>query len=356
MDRPGLEPGPLVMGVQSVGRHVANLDRAVEFYQAIGFAHMRTDLKRWGAGDAESRLYATGAAWCRSASMTINSAATGEPFEVLLREFGGISRSDWSELETWRLGAGHIGLGVENPEDFVAGLRRIGALRALTHGGQPLEMSEDLKPPNAGRTAFVAILDPDGTAIEVQPPRAARPESSLNVAFEAQGEGFNHVNVNVLDHTAAERFYKLLNVRFPPGPREWLVDPWLDNVFGLPGDGHSWKIVNGETPEASGTETQMLVELIAFKEFPDRSHLAEMRFADVNVTSLCFEVRDVAETHARLVAAGALPWSGEVAELDDGTTAVVVRDPDVGTFIELRQRAARRETSQSSRSATEATG
>ena len=138
IDRPGLEPGPLVMGVQSVGRHVANLDRAVEFYKAIGFAHMRTDLERWGAENAESRLYATGAAWCRSASMTIKSAATGQPFEVLLREFGGISRSDWS---------------------------------------------------------------------------------------------------------------------------------------GLPGDGHSWRIVNGETPEASGTETQMLIELIAFKEFPDRSHL-----------------------------------------------------------------------------------
>jgi catechol 2,3-dioxygenase-like lactoylglutathione lyase family enzyme len=325
-----------VDGIESVGRQVADLDRAVEFYEAVGFAVAQDETAGWSATDPQTRLYRTGAARCRTARMTIASASTAAEFAVVLREFGGIDRGDWSALPVWSLGAAHLGLGVVDPDALVATLAEDGLLRPLTHGTRPIAMPDDLKPSGAPRTPFVTFLDPDGTAIEVQPPRAGRAESPMNVAFEEQGAGFNHVNVNASDLRASERFYTALNVRFPAGRREWFKHSWLDCVFGLPGDGHFWGIVNGETAEASGAGS-MLFELIAFKEFGGRSHLESMRFADVNVTSICWSTRDVAALRAELLAAGASSWSDGVVELTDGSKASIVRAPDAGTFIELRE-------------------
>jgi catechol 2,3-dioxygenase-like lactoylglutathione lyase family enzyme len=328
---------PLVVGLQSVGRQVADLDRSVRFYQAAGFELELVDDASWTSADERGRLFATGAATCRSARLRIPSAVSGQPFALVLREFGGIERNDWSGLDMWSLGSGHLGLGVEDPAGLIASLRERVHPRILTSGGEPLTMPDDLAPPGGRPVAFVAFLDPDGGAIEVQPPRQPASESPRNVAFAAQDSGFNHVNVNVFDHAAAESFFSLLNVRFPSGSREWLIHWWLDGVFGLPGDGNGWKIVNGETPEAVAYDSRMLFELIAFKEFDDRSHLARMRFADVNITSLCFEVQDVPEARDKLLRAGAAPWSAAVVETGEGAAAVV-RDPHVGTFIELRDR------------------
>jgi catechol 2,3-dioxygenase-like lactoylglutathione lyase family enzyme len=325
------------VGLQSVGRQVADLDRSIRFYQGAGFELERVDDVTWTSADERGALFATGAATCRAARLRIPSAGSGQPFTLVLREFAGIDRNDWSGLDMWSLGSGHLGLGAEDPAALIASLRESVHPRVLTSGGEPLTMPADLAPPGGRRVAFAAFLDPDGGAIEVQPPRQPAPESPRNVAFAAQGSGFNHVNVNVFDHAAAESFFGLLNVRFPAGTREWLVHWWLDGVFGLPGDGNGWKIVNGETPEAAARDSRMLFELIAFREFGDRAHLASMRFADVNITSLCFEVQDVRQARDKLLLAGARPWSAAVAETSDGQAAVV-RDPHVGTFIELRDR------------------
>jgi len=60
-----------------------------------------------------------------------------------------------------------------------------------------------------------------------------------------------------------------------------------------------------------------------------------MHFSDIAVTNVGFQVTGLNELYARAVAAGAITVSeGGIVKVADGR-AVLLRDPDVGGFLEL---------------------
>jgi hypothetical protein len=69
------EPGK-VLGIAFNTVTVSNLERSIEYYQAIGFTPVGETNPPWIEDEAANRLYNTPGAKSRTASMTINSTAS----------------------------------------------------------------------------------------------------------------------------------------------------------------------------------------------------------------------------------------------------------------------------------------
>jgi hypothetical protein len=101
------------------------------------------------------------------------------------------------------------------------------------------------------------------------------------------------------------------------------------------GRGFVINLINGAFPEAAAPQTEMRFELVEYQK-PDLQKVDDYRYSDVAVNCVGFQVDGLDALYARLKAAGINAWSGNgVVQRKDGTRAVVVRDPDVGAFIEL---------------------
>jgi hypothetical protein len=60
------------------------------------------------------------------------------------------------------------------------------------------------------------------------------------------------------------------------------------------------------------------------------------RYSDIAVSCVGLQVDGIDELYAKLKNAGTDIWSeGGIVKLKDGTRSVVIRDPDVGAFVEL---------------------
>lgn len=91
-------------------------------------------------------------------------------------------------------------------------------------------------------------------------------------------------------------------------------------------------MMNGWFPQA-GTDRNIRVELIGFPQQPGTKAPA-MKFADIGVTYAGFQVDNLDAVYTRVKAAGAITVSEGIVTTADGR-AVLIRDPDVGGFIEL---------------------
>jgi catechol 2,3-dioxygenase-like lactoylglutathione lyase family enzyme len=321
----------MVMGMAFDGHQAANLDTTVKFYETLGYpVASRTD---WKVDKVANELGGTKGAESRTAIINVPSSVSDKPFPLILREYRGIERKDWSNLTSSDLGAGHMDVTVmDDCNPVMDKLKAVGLLKVpnMTLPGGPA-------PPNGPRR-FVFIQDPDGWYIELfakmKPAPGAPPPGPLvsnssatmqNIERWGKQEGFNHIGLNVIDPAKALAFYQgILGGDYPPLPPP-----------AAPGARPAMTMLNGWYPQA-GTEQNVRLELLGSPQNRDKQ-APDQHFADIGTNYVGFEVTDIDAVYAKVKAGGATTISeGGIVKVPDGR-AVVLKDPDVGGFVELWQ-------------------
>jgi catechol 2,3-dioxygenase-like lactoylglutathione lyase family enzyme len=321
-----------VLGMAFDGHQVSNLDQSIKFYEALDF-HLLGKPTDWKVDKVANELGGTKGAESRTAIMTTQSSVSDKTFNLILREYKGIDRKDWSNLSSSDLGAGHMDLTVKDDcNPIMDKLKAMNMLRVpqmnLPGGGAPAN----------GPRRFVFVQDPDGWFIELfalptpapgAPPAPAKVSNSTatqaNIDRLGKQTGFNHIGLNVIDPAKALAFYQgVLGGDYPPltppagapaggAPRMTMLNGWFAQATT---DGHVRLELLG-SPQNSGKE-------------PPGQH-----FADIGVNYVGFQVTDLDAVYGRAKAAGAITVSeGGIVRVKDGR-AVMLQDPDVGGFVEL---------------------
>jgi catechol 2,3-dioxygenase-like lactoylglutathione lyase family enzyme len=318
-----------VLGMAFDGHQVSNLDNSIKFYEVLDF-HV-TSKTDWKVDKVANELGGTKGAQSRTAVVTTLSSVSDKPFNLILREYKGIDRKDWSTLTSSDLGAGHMDLTVmDDCNPVMDKLKAIGLLKVpqmnLPGGGAAA----------TGPRRFVFVQDPDGWFIELfakmKPAPGAPPEgpkvsnstaTQQNIERLGKQEGFNHIGLNVIDPAKALAFYQgVLGGDYPPLP-----DP------PPAGSAPRMTMLNGWYPQA-GTAGNVRLELLGSPQNRDKP-APDQKFADIGTNYVGFQVTDLNAVYARVKAAGAITVSdGGIVKVPDGR-AVIVKDPDVGGFVEL---------------------
>ena len=319
-----------VLGIAFQGHQVSNLDQSIIFYEAIDF-HLSGEPGDWQVDEAVNRLGGTPGAETRTAIMTIQSSVSDKPFTLILREYRGIERQNWGHLSSSDLLSGHIDITVQDDcNPWLEKLKAIDMLRIpemnLAGGGS-----------EGGPRRFVFVQDPDGWYIElfaIMPPAPGEPPpgpkvSNSTATFEnidrlGKQPGFNHIGLNVVDPVKALAFYQdVLGGDYPPFTPQPAVA----------GEAPRMNMLNGWFPQAT-RDGNLRFELIKFPQNEGKQPPPQ-RFADISVNYTGFQVADIDAVYARTKAAGAITVSdGGIVNVSDGR-AVILRDPDVGGFVEL---------------------
>jgi catechol 2,3-dioxygenase-like lactoylglutathione lyase family enzyme len=330
-----------VLGMAFDGHQVSNLDNSIRFYEALDFkVQSKTD---WKVDKIVNALGGTKGAESRTAVMLTQSSVSDKPFPLILREYRGIERKDWSGLSSSDLLSGHMDLTVQGDCNPVMDkLKSLGLLKVpnmnLPGGGGG----------SNGPRRFVFLQDPDGWFIElfaIIPPAPGTPPAepkvsnstatAANIDRLGKQTGFNHIGLNVVDPTKALAFYQgVLGGDYPPlappapAPAAGAASP----AGGRAAAGPRMTMMNGWFSQAT-TNGHVRLELIAFPQKPGTEPPDE-HFADVNVNYVGFQVSDLDAVYAKAKAAGAITVSDGIVKVKDGR-AVMLRDPDVGGFVEL---------------------
>jgi catechol 2,3-dioxygenase-like lactoylglutathione lyase family enzyme len=319
-----------VLGMAFDGHQVSNLDQSIKFYDVLDF-HLLGKATDWKVDKVANELGGTKGAESRTAIMVTQSSVSDQPFNLILREYKGIDRKDWSNLTSADLGAGHMDLTVmDDCNPVMDKLKAIGLLKVpqmnLPGGGAA---------PNGPRR-FVFVQDPDGWFIELfakmKPAPGAPPEgpkvsnssaTQQNIERLGMQAGFNHIGLNVIDPAKSLAFYQgVLGGDYPPLP-----DP------APAGTAPRMTMLNGWFPQAT-TSGNVRLELLGSPQNREKP-APDQHFADIGVNYVGFQVTDLDAVYAKAKAAGAVTVSdGGIVKVKDGR-AVMLRDPDVGGFVEL---------------------
>lgn len=316
-----------VLGLALVGHHVSDIDRSIKFFEAIDFK-LIDGPTAWKVDEALNRLGNTPGAEARTATMRVQSSVSDVPFTLVLRQYRGIQRQDWSKGNTWDLLASHIDLTVDGS---------VSALLDKLEGMNMLKMPEVNGLPNPrqqqGFRRFAFIQDPDGLTLEyfgrpipqpgAPPPAPTVSNSSAtpqNIDRLGKQAGFNHYATNVIDPEKAQDFYvKVLGGDYPP----------IENPNGAQVMMHGW------FPQAT-TNKNVRVELIYFAVNKGKT-APPVKFQDINANYAGFQVGNIETAYARAKQHGAITVTqGGTINFEKGR-AVVIRDPDVGGYIMLWQ-------------------
>ena len=324
-DAPGNESK--VVGIAFVGRLVSDLDKSVPFYQALGFKQDPGADPAWRKDEFTEKLYGLPGMQTRMAKMVINSSASGKPFAVYLREIKGLPRKNVGGYPAWEPGAPHFGLVVADAPAVWAQLEKSGMLRARSWDGKLIPF------PGETRGALAYFTDPDGLDIEIINQRPASPAENGRPARPALTPGVNHAGLVVLDSDKSRAFYetlfggKLVNAESP-----WLKGDFYDSAVG--GHGNVLRFFNESFAEAADpAASRMNFELV---EYQNRKKPVEpYKMGDIGTSYVGFEVVGLDAFLERVKAAGAQVVSNGIGTMRSGTRVVMVRDPDVGGFVQL---------------------
>ena len=316
-----------VVGLTLVGHHVADLERSIKYFEAIDFKVVEAPGK-WTVDKELNKLGNTPGAESRTATMRVQSSVSDVPFTLVLRQYRGIDRQDWSKLNSWDLLASHIDMTVEGSVSTL--LDKLEGLNMLT-------MPEIQGLPNPrqqqGFRRYAFITDPDGLTVENfgkpilkpgDPPPAATVSNSSataqNIDRLGKQTGFNHYAVNVMDPQKARDFYvKVLGGDYPP----------IENLSA------NQIMQNGWYPQAT-TQNNLRIELVWFALNKGKT-APPMKFQDINANYSGFQVSNIQTAYARAKANGAITVSeGGIIDYHKGR-AVLIRDSDVGGYIMLWQ-------------------
>jgi catechol 2,3-dioxygenase-like lactoylglutathione lyase family enzyme len=317
-----------VVGMDFDGRMVSDLDKSVAFYKQLGFTEVPNVDKSWRKDEVMNRIHGTKGVESRMAKLTINTNL-GEktPFTLYLREFRGIPRQNVMAGKTaWEPGATHIDLTIPDADTMWADLRAAKMLWPRTWGGELIPLPGQTK----GTIAY--ITDPDGMDVEIVEQRPAIPATDGRPARPADPPGFNHVGLVILDPDKAFGFYgALLGEQLPTTSSPGMSGDFLDSAVG--GHGNILRIVNGTFPLAADRDARIRFELV---EYENRNKaVAPYNITDIGVNYVGFQVTDLDAFIARLEGAGIKLVSDGIVEMKGGYRVALVRDPDVGMFVEF---------------------
>jgi catechol 2,3-dioxygenase-like lactoylglutathione lyase family enzyme len=320
-------PQGRVVGLAFVGRLVANLDQSVAFYTTLGFRHDPAANSEWLKDKGIGHLYGAHGIETRTARMFIVNEASGERFELYLRQLRGIKRRNLAGHPAWEPGATHFSLVVPDAQLLWGQLQADGLLRARTWGAQLIAAPGQTK----GTIAY--LTDPDGLDIELLNQRPAAPKEPGGIENPDTRPGIGHAGIVVLDSVKARAFYgELLGGQPQTAPAPWLQGDFYDSVVG--GHGNVMRVYDESFPQASARAFRLNFALI---EFQNRKKPVEpSAITDIGVGYVGFEVAGLDALLRRAEAAGAKVVSDPgIVTVGDGTREVLVRDPDVGGFVEL---------------------
>src|SRR5579883_3238258 len=309
-----------VVGLAFAGRMVSDLDRSVAFYEALGFERDPAANPAWRRDEVVERIY--GIPGARGVTTRMAKMYVPEP------------------------SGGRFVIVVPDAEALWTRLQARGMLHALSWGGRLIA------PPGETRGMLAYITDPDGLDIEIIEQRPARPAASvpgdgqMRPARPALLPGVNHVGLVVLDSGKARTFYgDLLGGRLVTADSPWLRGDFYDSAVG--GHGNILRFFNESIPAAfeslPGASDPALANVapgtrINFElvEFQNRKHpVTPARITDIGVGYVGFEVDRLDAFLPRARAAGARMVSDGIVTMRGGTRVALVRDPDVGGFVEL---------------------
>jgi catechol 2,3-dioxygenase-like lactoylglutathione lyase family enzyme len=306
---------------------VGDLDKSVAYYKAIGFSQDPLANPAWRKDEVIEHLYGVKGMETRMAKMFVNNEATGERFVVYLRELKGLERKNVANHTAWDPGVSHFGLVVPDAAATWAQLKASGMLRARSWGG------ELIVPPGQTKGMLAYMTDPDGLDIEIIDKRPAAPAENGRPARPAFVPGVNHVGLVVLDSAKARAFYESFLGGQLQGASEptWLKGDFYDSAVG--GHGNVLRFFNESFAQASAPGGRMNVELVEFQN--RKKPVKAYGITDIGVGYLGFEVDGLDAFLARVKAAGAKVVSDGIVTMKSGTREVMVRDLDVGGFVEF---------------------
>ena len=325
-----LESKGMVVGMEFDGRMVSDLDKSVAFYKLLGFSEVSGVDKSWRKDEVMERIHGTKDVESRMAKLQINTNM-GEktPFTLYLREFRGINRRNVMGRKTpWEPGATHIDLTVPDADKLWSNLKAANMLLPRTWDGKLVPLPGQTK----GTLAY--ITDPDGMDVEILEQSGPTPAMNGRPARPADPPGFNHVGIVIVDPDKASGFYgALMGAQLPATPSQWISGDFLDSAVG--GHGNIIRIVNGTFPLALDRDARIRFELV---QYENRSKtVAPYDITDIGVNYVGFEVTDIDALVSRFQGAGMKLVSDGIAEMKGGYRVALMRDPDVGGFVEFYQ-------------------
>lgn len=323
--RPQVPPSGKVLGLAFDCVQVSNLERSIHYYQALGFTVAGDANPPWSKDEAANLLYNTPGALSRTAALSIPSTGSRKPFVLYLREYKNFARGSRADFPARNPSAAHFGLMVPDADALWAQMKAAGTLRALSWDARLVRM------PGQDSGGIAYVMDPDGFDIEII---GVRMPAGAGGQKMPEHPTLHHLGLSVLDYGKSSGFYGgLLGAKFPEALPNWVSGDMYDAAVG--GRGYVIRLINGAFPEAAAPQTEMRFELVVYQK-PDIQKIPDYRYSDVAVNCVGFQVEGLDSIYARLNAAGIKAWSGSgIVQKKDGTRAVVVRDPDVGAFVEL---------------------
>jgi len=319
-----------VVGLAFVGRTVADLDRSIAFYKALGFRQDPGVGTAWRKDEAVAHLYGVGRIETRVAKMLITNEASGQQFTVHLREIRGTKRRNLAGHPVWEPGATHFSLVVPDAQLLWSKLRADGLLQARSWGAQLIT------PPGQTKGSIAYLMDPDGLDIELLNQHPAAPDAAAHAAKPDTLPGVGHAGLIVLNSDRSKAFYGgVLGGQPQTADSPWLKGDFFDSVVG--GHGNIVRIFDESFPEAAAPQFLLNFALIEFQN--RKSPVATYAITDIGVGYVGIQVQGLAALLRKAKAAGARVVSKpEIVVESDGTRAALVRDPDVGGFVELFER------------------
>jgi catechol 2,3-dioxygenase-like lactoylglutathione lyase family enzyme len=317
-----------VVGIEFDGRSVSNLDKSVEFYKLLGFTEVPGVDKSWRKDEVMNRIHGTKGVESRMAKFTINTNMGQQtPFTLYLREFRGIKRKDVMKGKTpWQPGASHIDLTIPDADKMWAQLKAANMLWPRSWDGKLIALPGQTK----GTIAY--ITDPDGMDVEIVEQRPGAPAANGRPAQPADPPGFNHVGLVIIDAEKEKGFYgALLGLQLPPTTMAWMSGDFLDSAVG--GHGNILRMYNGTFALSADRDARMRFELVEYEN--RKLPLEPYNITDSGVNWVGLEVTDIESLLARLKGAGITVVSDGIVEMKGGYRVALVRDPDVGAFVEL---------------------
>jgi catechol 2,3-dioxygenase-like lactoylglutathione lyase family enzyme len=322
-----------VLGMAFDGHSVANLDDSIKYWEVLGYT--LTNKPEWKLDKEANKLDGTPGAERRTAIMSGPSSVSHVPFDLILTEYRGIKRQDFSGLGGNALGNGHIDLTVMDDCNIVMNkFKDMGMLKV------PQMFSAPPRPD--GKRSFVFLDDPSGWLVELfakplpaagAPPETPKVSNSSatpqNIDRLGIGAGFNHIGINIIDMPKELSFYQgVLGGDYPaftPAPPA------------APGGRPRMNMENGWFTQATtdGQDGHLRVELLGSPQ--GDQPLPDEHISDINVNYIGFQVTDIDAVYAAAKADGAKTVSeGGIIKTKDGR-AVMLKDPDIGAFVELWQ-------------------
>jgi catechol 2,3-dioxygenase-like lactoylglutathione lyase family enzyme len=316
-----------VVGIEFDGRMVSDLDKSVAFYKAIGFTEVPNVDKSWRKDEVMNRIHGTKGVESRMAKLTLDSNVSGKPFTLYLREFRGIKRRNVMAGKTaWEPGATHIEVVVPDAQKLWTDLKAANMLWSRTWGG------ELIAAPGSTKGTIAYITDPDGMDLEIVEQSPARPAVDGRPARPADPPGLNHIGLVILDPDKVRGFYGvLLGEQFPATPSQWTGGDFMDSAVG--GHGNIIRIVYGTFPEAADPNSRLRFEIVEYEN--RKKPVTPYSITDIGVNYIGLECTDIDSLVDRLKSAGVTIVSDGIVEMKGGYRVALVRDWDVGMFVEL---------------------